>query len=350
MVQSILTDSIDFAKHKIDVRFEKEKPESPELEEFINSIKESGIIEPIIIRPKGATKYEVVAGNRRLNAARIAKLETIPAIVRDLTDEQAIRIAYVENIHRKNLSAIQRAKGIAAIYRLLGIEKERSIQIVKAIHNEGSIKKAYMQARIDDNNLTEEKYSEFIKAFNEIAISANNQYQSLQLICKLTEPVQEKIEETKLPQRKATLLTHSKLRDYPEVQGMLAEQIEDKTQAQAETIVRQAIGDLEEGNIERQKSGDVAFGGHADMTTPDIDQTFDVTFIDLINVMDKTVGKLIGRRLARGEYDWQPEVYKPKIEELKKNLKTLTEHNRSVMALHASVLMLVCKTIVDSAK
>jgi ParB family chromosome partitioning protein len=71
-----------------------------ELEEFISSVKQLGFIEPIIIRKAGSSKNVVVAGNRRLRAARIAKLETVTAIVRDLSDEEAIRIAYIENVHR----------------------------------------------------------------------------------------------------------------------------------------------------------------------------------------------------------------------------------------------------------
>ncbi len=78
------------------------------LEELAASIKEHGVIEPIIVK-KSIKGYDLVAGERRTKAARIAGLKTIPAIIKDFTDQQMMEIALIENIQREDLSAIEEA-------------------------------------------------------------------------------------------------------------------------------------------------------------------------------------------------------------------------------------------------
>ncbi len=80
-----------------------------ELAELAESIKISGILQPILVRPTGA-RFELIAGERRLRAAQLAALKTIPALVRPATDEQLLELALIENIHRTNLNPIERAK------------------------------------------------------------------------------------------------------------------------------------------------------------------------------------------------------------------------------------------------
>ena len=79
------------------------------LSELISSIKEKGILQPILVRPKGAG-FEVVAGERRLKAARILKLENIPVVVKNVDDQEALVLALVENIQREELNPIEEAK------------------------------------------------------------------------------------------------------------------------------------------------------------------------------------------------------------------------------------------------
>ena len=78
------------------------------LEELADSIKEHGVIEPIIVK-KSIKGYDLVAGERRTKAAKLAGLETIPAIIKDFTDQQMMEIALIENIQREDLSAIEEA-------------------------------------------------------------------------------------------------------------------------------------------------------------------------------------------------------------------------------------------------
>ncbi len=81
-----------------------------ELAELSESIKENGIIQPIIVRRK-ENKYELIAGERRLRASQMAGLKEIPAIVKEINDEQMLQIAIVENVQREDLNPIDEARG-----------------------------------------------------------------------------------------------------------------------------------------------------------------------------------------------------------------------------------------------
>ena len=93
------------------------------LKELAESIKEFGVLEPIIIT-KSIKGYEIVAGERRVKAARYAGLETIPAIIKEFTDEEMMQIALLENIQREDLSAIEEAEAYANLVKSLGISQE----------------------------------------------------------------------------------------------------------------------------------------------------------------------------------------------------------------------------------
>ncbi|MFT6388904.1 MAG: ParB family chromosome partitioning protein [Cellvibrionaceae bacterium] len=82
------------------------------LEELAESIKAQGVIQPIVIRPISADKYEIIAGERRWRATQIAGLDTIPAVVRDVPDEAAIAMALIENIQREDLNPIEEAMAL----------------------------------------------------------------------------------------------------------------------------------------------------------------------------------------------------------------------------------------------
>ncbi len=94
-------------KYQPRIRFEEES-----LTELSDSIKKNGILQPVLVRPASQPgKYEIVAGERRWRAAKMAGLAQIPVLIRNIDDQQALEAALVENIQRKDLSAIEEAKG-----------------------------------------------------------------------------------------------------------------------------------------------------------------------------------------------------------------------------------------------
>ena len=79
------------------------------LEDLANSIRAQGVMQPIIIRPINDDMYEIIAGERRWQASQLAGLDSIPVIVKDVSDEAAIAMALIENIQRENLNAMEEA-------------------------------------------------------------------------------------------------------------------------------------------------------------------------------------------------------------------------------------------------
>ena len=82
------------------------------LQELAASIKSQGIMQPILVRPVGKDKYEIIAGERRFRAAQLAGLEVLPVLVRDVDDQAAAAMALIENMQREDLNPLEEAQGI----------------------------------------------------------------------------------------------------------------------------------------------------------------------------------------------------------------------------------------------
>ncbi len=93
------------------------------LEELASSIKEHGVFQPIIVK-KSIKGYEIIAGERRVKASKMAGLEEIPAIVRDFNDTQMMEIALLENLQRENLSAIEEANAYKKLIDTLNLTQD----------------------------------------------------------------------------------------------------------------------------------------------------------------------------------------------------------------------------------
>lgn len=93
------------------------------LNELAESIKEHGVFQPIIVK-KSIKGYEIIAGERRFRASKIAGLKTIPAIVKDFSDDEMMQIALLENLQRENLTAIEEAKAYRDIIQSLSITQD----------------------------------------------------------------------------------------------------------------------------------------------------------------------------------------------------------------------------------
>jgi ParB family chromosome partitioning protein len=88
------------------------------------SIRARGILQPVVVRPLGEEQYELVAGERRLRAARIAELTTVPAIVRETEDSARLELALMENMAREDLNPVDEARACATLVEDLGLTKE----------------------------------------------------------------------------------------------------------------------------------------------------------------------------------------------------------------------------------
>lgn len=99
--------------------------EQSSLEELADSIKEHGVIQPLIVRPMSIGGYEIVAGERRYRACRIAGITKVPVIIKDLDDNQTMQIALIENLQRENLNPIEEAMGYKDLIDKYGYTQEK---------------------------------------------------------------------------------------------------------------------------------------------------------------------------------------------------------------------------------
>ena len=94
------------------------------LEELSQSIKEHGVLQPILVRPQIYGGYQIVAGERRYRASRMAGLTEIPAIIKELSDSETMQIALIENLQRRDLSDLEEAKGYQTLMDEYGFSQE----------------------------------------------------------------------------------------------------------------------------------------------------------------------------------------------------------------------------------
>jgi len=112
-------------------KFQPRRDIQPEaLEELTDSIRAHGIMQPIVVRPVGEERYEIIAGERRWRAAQLAELDVIPALVREVSDQTALALALIENIQRENLNPVEES---LALKRLLDEFELTQQQVADAV-------------------------------------------------------------------------------------------------------------------------------------------------------------------------------------------------------------------------
>lgn len=94
------------------------------LEELAQSIRQHGVLQPLLVRPLASGGYQLVAGERRWRASRLANLDEVPVIIKELTDTEAMEIAIIENLQREDLNPIEEAEGLQVLIDKCGFTQE----------------------------------------------------------------------------------------------------------------------------------------------------------------------------------------------------------------------------------
>jgi ParB family chromosome partitioning protein len=100
------------------------------LQDLADSIKAQGVVQPVVVRPIGSGKYELIAGERRWRASQMAGLHEIPAVVRDVEDRAAIAMALIENIQRENLNPLEEARALERLIDEFDMTHEQAAEAV----------------------------------------------------------------------------------------------------------------------------------------------------------------------------------------------------------------------------
>lgn len=122
------------------IRLPKEQPrkyfDSAKMRELVESVREYGILAPLLVRPLADGEYELVAGERRYRAAKEVGLDTIPIVSRDLNDQDAIRIALIENLQREDLNPVEETEAILNLFSIeLNLSKDEVTALLNQIAN-----------------------------------------------------------------------------------------------------------------------------------------------------------------------------------------------------------------------
>lgn len=154
-LQNIKVSLLQPGKYQPRTRMDKES-----LGELAESIKAQGVMQPVLVRPVGGGKYEIIAGERRWRAAQMAGLGEVPALIREVADEAALAMSLIENIQRENLNPLEEALGIQrlisefgmthqAASEALGSSRSAVSNLLRLLNLAAPVQELLMQGKID---------------------------------------------------------------------------------------------------------------------------------------------------------------------------------------------------------
>lgn len=184
------------------------------LQELADSIKAQGVVQPIVVRPLSATpgQYELVAGERRWRAAQLAELHDIPAIVRDISDQETMAIALIENIQRQELNPLEESKALVRLVEEFGLTHQEAADAVGRSRVSVSNLLRLLTLEVDVQHMLEDGQLEMgharailglegakqLQAAREVAHKGLSVRETEQLVRRLNKPEPEKAEKTGL--------------------------------------------------------------------------------------------------------------------------------------------------------
>ena len=193
--------------------------DSDKMRQLTESVREHGILEPLLVRPLAAGQYELVAGERRYRAAREIGLEEVPIISRDLSDRDAVRIALVENLQREDLNPVEETE---AVLNLISIELSVNREEVIALLNRAANAKKRDQELTGNVSRQLEQIAEILSSIGDITPET---FRTTRLpLLNLPTDVLEALRQGQLEYTKAKAI--AKLSDVEQRQALLAQAIE----------------------------------------------------------------------------------------------------------------------------
>ena len=175
------------------------------LEELINSIEQHGILQPLLVRPLSSGGYELVAGERRYRAASESGLAEVPAVIRELSNEDALTLALIENLQREDLNPVEETEGILQLLSLhLETTVEEVISLLYRLNNES-------KGKVTRNVTGNETIERVSKLFNSIGTMSWSSFVRNRLpLLKLPQDIREALQEGKIAYTKATVIARIK--------------------------------------------------------------------------------------------------------------------------------------------
>ncbi|MEG5060773.1 ParB/RepB/Spo0J family partition protein [Microcoleus sp. A2-C5] len=207
--------------------------DSQAMQALVESVKTDGILQPLLVRPLGEEKYELVAGERRYRAAKEIGLTEVPVIVRDLTEQQALRVALVENLQREDLNPLEETEGILQLLSYhLEYDREEVVHLLYRMQNDVQ--------RMNDNVIIHPEMQIVVKVFSELGRMSWESFVSNRLgLLKLPSDIQEALRRGQIEYTKARAI--AKVKDEPARNLLLESAI---AEGLSLTQIKERIADL----------------------------------------------------------------------------------------------------------
>lgn len=191
------------------------------LEQLVLSIKEHGILEPLLVRPRPGGEYELVAGERRYRAAQKLGLAEVPVVIRKLTDEEALALSLIENLHREDLNPVEETEGILQLLSLkLNVAVEETISLLYRMQNEA-------KGKVTQNVLGSQSGEEVKSVFDSLGLMSWESFASSRLpLLKLPTEVLDALRRGEIEYTKATAI--ARVKDVSARRALLKAAIEEK--------------------------------------------------------------------------------------------------------------------------
>jgi ParB family chromosome partitioning protein len=187
--------------------------DSQALQSLVESIKQHGILSPLLVRPKGQNLYELVAGERRYRAAVSAGLAEVPVVIRELTDEDALQVALLENLQREDLNPLEETEGIL---QLLALKLNQTTVAASALLNAAS----HPERNSVDNVIHSSEWQAVVDVFTRVGKFTPESFRTNRLpLLNLPDNIKEALREGRLSYTKARAI--ARLKDPQERQKLL---------------------------------------------------------------------------------------------------------------------------------
>jgi len=192
--------------------------DSEKLEQLKNSIKQHGILEPLLVRPLTEGKYELVAGERRLRASQLLGLREIPVVIKEFTEQEALQVALIENLQREDLNPVEETEGILELLSIqLNQDVEQIISLLYRMHNE-------VKGKVTQNVLGKNETEEIKSVFESLGLISWESFVTTRLpLLKLPDDILQALRTGKIAYTKAIAL--SKIKDEQQREKLLKDAI-----------------------------------------------------------------------------------------------------------------------------
>ena len=188
-------------------------------QQLVQSVKQFGILEPLLVRPIAGNKYEIVAGERRYRAAVEAEITQVPIVVKELNDDEALHLALIENLQRLDLNPIEETEGILTLLSINLTQKvEDIIRLLYRMQNE-------VKGKVTQNVLGNPETQQIVEIFQSVGTISWESFVTSRLpLLKLPSDILDVLREGKIEYTKATAI--AKVKDETQRAELLKESIQ----------------------------------------------------------------------------------------------------------------------------